>query len=176
MSEKTTNKVIKKKKPFKKAPAPAPPPAAPPAPPGPPPPPPDYVCNPKLQVPPSEAPRIVDYCLPEVIHRSTDSDDLKDRCEVQKENVTVKFYVSASNIVAQVYPNTMTMAEVKQDISRKFEVDPEFLVLKQHDRVLCNNVPIYWTSSDDFGIHEYLLLLNLPEGNTTRLNMNIYYE
>lgn len=174
MSEKSSKKVIKKKKkPFTKAPAPAPPPAAPP---GPPPPPPDYVCNPKLHVHPSEAPRIVDYCLPEVIHRSTDSDDLKDQCEVQKENVTVKFYVSASNIVAQVYPNTMTMAEVKQDISRKFEVDPEFLILKQYDRVLCNNVPIYWTGSDEFGIHEYHLLLNQPEGNTAKLNMNIYYE
>lgn len=171
MSEKKIVKKIAKKKPLVPKAEPEPP-----APPGPPPPPPDYVCNPKLQVPPSQAPRIVDYCLPEVIHRSTDSDDLKDQCEVAKENVTVKFFVTESNIVAQVYPNTMTMAEVKQDISRKFEVNPEFIILTQHGRVLCDNVPIYWTSSDDFGIHEFQLLLNLPEGNTTRLNMNVYYE
>lgn len=138
--------------------------------------PPTHVCNMQLNIDPSEQPRIRSICLPEVIHRSTDSEDQKDECWVDMENVTVKFQLSETNIVAQVYPNTITMAEVKQDISRKFEVDPSLLVLKQNDRVLCDNVPIYWTASDEFGIHEFELTLNLPEGNTTKLSMNVYYE
>lgn len=135
-----------------------------------------YVCNMQLNVDPSEQPRIRSICLPEVHHRSTDSEDQKDECLVDMENVTVKFHISETDTVAQVYPNTITMAEVKQDISRKFEVDPHLLILKQNNRVLCNNVPIYWTASDEFGIHEFELLLNLPEGNKTRLSMNVYYE
>lgn len=115
-------------------------------------------------------------CGPSYDQRSTESDPQEGDFFVDVENVTVKFYISKTKIVAQVYPNCMTMAEVKQDISRKFEVDPSVILIKQNNSLLCDNVPIHSTNFDEFGIHEFQLELNVPKGDNTKLSLNVYYE
>jgi len=92
--------------------------------------------------------------------------------------VTVKFRLSESDILAQVYPNCMTLGEVKQDVARKFEVEPGWLVLQQDGRILCDSVPLNSTALDEFGIHEFQLQL-YKEGTedlTSKLDLDVYYE
>ncbi|XP_068157239.1 IQ motif and ubiquitin-like domain-containing protein [Drosophila tropicalis] len=148
--------------------------------------PPSHVCNVQLNVDPSERPRVETGCGPAYDGRSTESEPHdNEECCVELENVTVKFHISQSQIVAQVYPNCMTMSEVKQDMARKFEVSPESLVLKQSGRILCDSVAINSTKFDSFGIHEFNLEL-LGAGVTKdgddsaisvpKLDLNVYYD
>ncbi|XP_067618057.1 IQ motif and ubiquitin-like domain-containing protein [Eurosta solidaginis] len=102
---------------------------------------------------------------------------------VPEENVTVKFRVAGSRIVAQVYSNRMTIADIKADISSKFEVDPKYVVLKQDEREIPNRCLLIQTDSNQFGIFEFDLELldeaemNLDEGvERPKLDLNIYYN
>ncbi|XP_075147763.1 IQ motif and ubiquitin-like domain-containing protein [Haematobia irritans] len=79
------------------------------------------------------------------------------------ENVTVKFRLAINQVIAQVYPNCMTLGEVKVDIGRRFEVAPDLLVLAQNNCILSDECRIRETDNDDFGIHEYALSLKPTE-------------
>jgi len=71
-----------------------------------------------------------------------------------------------------------TLGEVKQDVARKFEVEPGWLVLQQDGRILCDSVPLNSTALDEFGIHEFQLQL-YKEGTedlTSKLDLDVYYE
>ncbi|ALC47576.1 CG13855 [Drosophila busckii] len=138
---------------------------------------PSYVCNMQLHVHPEEQPRIRAICGPPYDMRSSESEKSEECC-VELENVTVKFHLAENEILAQLYPNCMTMAEVKQDIARKFEVDPEHLLLMQADRILCDSTPINSTDFDEFGIHEFQLKMKPPAGaaQQPKLDLNVYYD
>lgn len=79
------------------------------------------------------------------------------------ENVTVKFRLAINQVIAQVYPNCLTLGEVKTDIGRRFEVAPELLILTQNHRTLSDECRIRDTESDEFGIHEFGLSLNVVQ-------------
>lgn len=86
--------------------------------------------------------------------------DEEERDEIVNiENVTVKFRLTGNQVIAQVYPNCMTLGEVKTDIGRRFEVPSELLMLIQGQHVLSDDCRIRETDHDDFGIHEYGLEL-----------------
>lgn len=112
---------------------------------------------------------------------------------VDIENVTVKFRLKGNQTIAQIYPNCMTLAEVKTDIARRFEIEPELLVLKQGQDLLSDFCAIRETDSDEYGIHEYQLELNCklkslkPQQQTNendgseserqpKLDLNVYYR
>ncbi|XP_037729573.1 IQ and ubiquitin-like domain-containing protein [Drosophila subpulchrella] len=140
---------------------------------------PEYVCNVQLHVEPSERPRLPPGCPPPLDSRSTESEPQhSEECCVELENVTVKFRLSESDILAQVYPNCMTLGEVKQDVARKFEVEPGWLVLQQDGRILCDSVPLNSTALDEFGIHEFQLQLykDGTEDLTSKLDLDVYYD
>ncbi|XP_001358727.2 IQ and ubiquitin-like domain-containing protein [Drosophila pseudoobscura] len=141
--------------------------------------PPAFVRNVQLNVDPSERPKQPAGCAPVFDSNSTESEHTEEGC-VELENVTVKFRISEMDIVAQVYPNCMTLAEVKQDISRKFEVEPKLLVLRQENRPLCDSLPINSTKFDEFGIHEFELELLAPKDIGTeaapKLDLDVYYD
>ncbi|KAM7362629.1 IQ motif and ubiquitin-like domain-containing protein isoform 2-T2 [Cochliomyia hominivorax] len=80
---------------------------------------------------------------------------------VDIENVTVKFRLQGNQTIAQIYPNCMTLSEVKTDVARRFELEPELLVLKQGQEILSDFCAIKETDSDEYGIHEYQLELNI---------------
>ncbi|XP_017007619.2 IQ motif and ubiquitin-like domain-containing protein [Drosophila takahashii] len=140
---------------------------------------PEYVCNVQLHVEPSERPKLPPGCPPPLDSRSTESEPQhSEECCVELENVTVKFRISESDILAQVYPNCMTLGEVKQDIARKFEVEPGWLVLRQDGRILCDSVPLNSTALDEFGIHEFQLELYREgkEDQNSKLDLDVYYD
>uniref|UniRef100_A0A1I8QF59 IQ motif and ubiquitin-like domain-containing protein n=1 Tax=Stomoxys calcitrans TaxID=35570 RepID=A0A1I8QF59_STOCA len=109
--------------------------------------------SPATSTKPSESP-------PEMYSKNTE--DEQDEI-VTIENVTVKFRLAINQVIAQVYPNCMTLGEVKVDIGRRFEVAPELLVLAQNNRILPDEYRIRETENDDFGIHEYALSLKSLE-------------
>ncbi|XP_073815788.1 IQ motif and ubiquitin-like domain-containing protein [Musca autumnalis] len=79
------------------------------------------------------------------------------------ENVTVKFRLAINQVIAQIYPNCMTLGEVKIDIGRRFEVAPELLKLTQNNRIPADECRIRDTECDEFGIHEFGLSLKVGE-------------
>ncbi|KAI8130333.1 hypothetical protein FF38_04992 [Lucilia cuprina] len=113
---------------------------------------------------------------------------------VDIENVTVKFRLKGNQTIAQIYPNCMTLAEVKTDIARRFEIDANLLVLKQGQQILSDLCSIRETDNDEYGIHEYQLELNVKlkplkiedqeNGRSTeeessrqpKLDLNVYYS
>ncbi|TDG52438.1 hypothetical protein AWZ03_001268 [Drosophila navojoa] len=140
---------------------------------------PTTVCNMQLNVPPSQRPIVRSVCGPDYQPRSTES--VQSAISMEPQNVTVKFCIAPDKLIAQVYPNCMTMAEVKQDIARRFEVDPMMLLIKQEGSLICNTVPIYATISDEFGIHKFdLELAQKPKVDecdpTPKLSLRVYYE
>ncbi|BFF90480.1 IQ and ubiquitin-like domain-containing protein [Drosophila madeirensis] len=141
--------------------------------------PPAFVCNVQLNVDAAERPKQPAGCATAYDANSTESEHTEECC-VELENVTVKFHISDTDIVAQVYPNCMTLAEVKQDISRKFEVEPQLLVLRQDNRPLCDSLPINATKFDEFGIHEFQLELRVPKDigkdPVPKLDLDVYYD
>ncbi|XP_050328787.1 IQ and ubiquitin-like domain-containing protein [Bactrocera neohumeralis] len=99
------------------------------------------------------------------------------------ENVTVKFRVNGSRIVAQVYSNRSSIADIKTDIGSKFEVDPKYIRLTQNEREISNRCLLAQTDSNQFGIFEFDLdLLHISEMNLgdgmdpPKLDLNIYYN
>lgn len=99
------------------------------------------------------------------------------------ENVTVKFRVNGSRIVAQVYSNRSSIADIKTDIGSKFEVDPKYIRLTQNEREISNRCLLAQTDSNQFGIFEFdLELLHISEMNLgdgmdpPKLDLNIYYK
>lgn len=139
---------------------------------------PTNVCNMQLNVPHPQRPKVQALCGPDYMPRSTESEESTDN--VMTQNVTVKFCISPDNFIAQVYPNSMTINEVKQDISRRFEVDPMLLLIKQDGHLICNTVPIHSTIADEFGIHKFDLELVIPEvgecEEIPQLSLRVYYE
>ncbi|XP_065371639.1 IQ motif and ubiquitin-like domain-containing protein [Calliphora vicina] len=112
---------------------------------------------------------------------------------VDIENVTVKFRIKGNQTIAQIYPNCMTLSEVKTDIARRFEIEPKLLILKQGPQILSDLCSIRETDNDEYGIHEYLLELNVKlkplkiEQQTNankgeelerqpKLDLNVYYS
>lgn len=140
---------------------------------------PTTVCNMQLDVPPRQRPIVRAVCGPDYMPRSTES--VHSAISMEPQNVTVKFCIAPDKLIAQVYPNCMTMAEVKQDIARRFEVDPMLLLIKQEGSLICNTVPIYATIADEFGIHKFdLELAQKRKVNecdpTPKLSLRVYYE
>lgn len=112
---------------------------------------------------------------------------------VEIENVTLKFRLKGNQTIAQIYPNCMTLAEVKTDIARRFEVEPELLLLKQGSQILSDVCSIRETDIDEYGIYEYQLELNVKlkplkyqnqsnDNNVQesdiqpKLDLNVYYR
>ncbi|XP_017870410.1 PREDICTED: IQ and ubiquitin-like domain-containing protein [Drosophila arizonae] len=140
---------------------------------------PTTVCNMQLNVPPRQRPIVRSVCGPDYMPRSTES--VQSAISMEPQNVTVKFCIAPDKLIAQVYPNCMTMAEVKQDVARRFEVDPMLLLIKQEGSLICNTVPIYATISDEFGIHKFdLELAQKPKVDecdpSPKLSLRVYYE
>ncbi|XP_055850185.1 IQ and ubiquitin-like domain-containing protein [Episyrphus balteatus] len=113
---------------------------------------------------------------------SKDCDSHLSGCEdeiVEFENITVKLSISDAQVVAQIYPNCMTIEEVKKDIARKFEVDPKLLIICQCGKVLNDDSKLYDAERNDYGIYELTLGINEikdAKENTPILNLDIYYN
>ena len=93
------------------------------------------------------------------------------------KDVTVKFQISEAQIIAHAYPNIMTVEDIKEDISRKFRVSTDFLLLKENDRILPEDTKLCDIKSNDFGIVELDLILSEEAGyHNVNLDTNVYYS
>lgn len=95
-------------------------------------------------------------------------------------DLTVKFQITDTKIIAHSYKKTQTLKDIKRDIAAKFKVNDLFLDLYQNDdelvpsddSIVLNNLP-----RTKFGIVELQLKLNergLKE--CSKLDLNIYYS
>lgn len=51
--------------------------------------------------------------------------------QVNDRNITVRFELNKFDTVAQVYPEFITIADVLDDVSSKFQLLPKYLTIKQ---------------------------------------------
>lgn len=93
------------------------------------------------------------------------------------ENVTVKFHIISTEIVAHVYSNRLKIKEIKKDIAEKFKIDSEFLVITQNDEILNDKQRLFDLCKNEFGIID--LNLSLTKEAIKRniiFDINIYYR
>ncbi|XP_055385066.1 IQ and ubiquitin-like domain-containing protein [Condylostylus longicornis] len=112
--------------------------------------------------------------------REEREENIPDDSAFEYRKVTVKFQISDTEMVAQVYPNCLTIAEIKQDIGKKFEVDPKFLILRQFEGEYDDDYRLYETCSNEFGIVEFCLEISdkaiTEHGKIPELNLHVYYS
>lgn len=97
---------------------------------------------------------------------------------VNFEKLTVKFQISDTQTVAQVYPNCMTIAEIKTDLGRKFEVDPGVLIICQDGKEAEDSLKLEALTQNEFGIVETYLKLDEEQSKQKefKLDPQVYYR
>ncbi|XP_037943407.1 IQ and ubiquitin-like domain-containing protein [Teleopsis dalmanni] len=115
------------------------------------------------------------------IEHGTSSSGQFDEEIVQIENVTVKFRISESQIIAQIYPNRLTIMDIKKDLARKFEITPEVLCVMQHEAEVADSSLLMETNKNEFGIYEFCLKLQKSsrwdsKSKPAKLDLNVYYN
>ncbi|XP_058813955.1 IQ and ubiquitin-like domain-containing protein [Topomyia yanbarensis] len=113
------------------------------------------------------------------VTRSVENDCIDDEDALLLRDVTVKFHILKSQIVTHAYPNIYTVDEVKKDISKKFQIQPKFLVLRQLNSMnpLNDQQPLYNICDNEYGIVDVELDLteNADEENM-KLEPQVYYN
>lgn len=78
-------------------------------------------------------------------------------------NVTVKFKLNDTQTIAQVYPNNLTVEDIRKDISKKIQIDEKYLELwKENDFISNTNILLadVCCNTSGCGIVEFNLMLN----------------
>lgn len=97
--------------------------------------------------------------------------------DVPSENITVKFKVSETQIIAHSYFKGMTIDEVKKDIASKFKIDPKYLVIIHADAAVPNEIKLIEICKNNFGIIDVRLSLNdEATKDSIQLDVNVYYS
>lgn len=93
------------------------------------------------------------------------------------ENVTVKFHIISTQIVAHVYSNRLKIKDIKEDIGAKFKIESAYLVIAQNDEILTDNQSLYDLYKNSYGIIDLNLGLSKDAiKNNVVLDINIYYR
>lgn len=96
-----------------------------------------------------------------------------------KKPITVKIQVDANteNVIAANFHRNFNVGNLKEDISKKFNIISESLLVIQEDEEICNEHMLCNLLLNDFGIVEIKLKLTekaVSEGKA--LDTNIYYS
>lgn len=78
-------------------------------------------------------------------------------------NVTVKFKLNDTQTIAQVYPNNITVEDIRKDISKKIQIDEKYLDLYKENEFVANTNVLLADSclnTSGCGIVEFSLILN----------------
>lgn len=101
-----------------------------------------------------------------------------DQYDVVKD-VTVKFDTGdkGETQIAQKYKSNERIIQIKFDIAKKFDIEPDFVVLKQGDDYINDDYELHEILNNDYGIIELKLCLN-SEGiqNCAKLDIQQYYK
>lgn len=126
---------------------------------------------------------ISDYYQGEI--SSSDNNTIEDEDYDDDDNqiITVKFRITESQIIAQVYSISLTINEIKNDIAKKFDIDnPNYLIISQFNEELSDACKLSDLNTNEFGIIEFDLKINdniLNETDDVRkpeLNLKTYYR
>ncbi|XP_059620117.1 IQ and ubiquitin-like domain-containing protein [Phlebotomus argentipes] len=92
-------------------------------------------------------------------------------------DVTVKFQISESQIVAHVYDIRITIAEVKCDMGSKFHIPPNCLTIRQRGAPIDDTDTLQHLTRNDFGIIEvHLHLTDAAREAKMLLDLGTYYS
>lgn len=86
--------------------------------------------------------------MSEIVKHIVDELPLSEKCT----NIIVKFQLNTSHIVVQTYASNLTVAQIRKDLSGKFQVPDQYLQLKQFGRMLADTVHLRETEKNDYGI------------------------
>lgn len=97
----------------------------------------------------------------------------------KKSSITVKIYLpdDRENVLAVNFSNFTRIEELKQEIAKKFKVEPEDFVVLQKDEEISDDIELFDLQLNDFGIVE--LKLRLTEDAVELgvvLDTEIYYS
>lgn len=99
--------------------------------------------------------------------------------DCKKASITVKIYLpdDRENVLAVNFSNFTKIVELKQEIAKKFKVEPEDFVVLQKDEEISDDVELFDLQLNDFGIIEIKLRLTedaVEQG--VALDTEIYYS
>lgn len=117
--------------------------------------------------------------LPDTTSTELDGEIVDEDEVLLLKDVTVKFRIFKSQIVTHAYPNIYTIEEVKKDISKKFQIQPKFLILKQSssERVLEDVLNLFDVCDNNYGIVNMdLELAESAREENIRLEPQVYYK
>lgn len=117
--------------------------------------------------------------LPDTTSTELDGEEVDEDDLLVLKDVTVKFRILKSQIVTHAYPNIYTIEEVKKDISKKFQIQPQFLILKQSssERILEDVLRLFDVCDNNYGIVNMdLELAESAREENIRLEPQVYYK
>lgn len=93
------------------------------------------------------------------------------------KDVTVKFQIDETQTIAQTYQNTVAIADIKQDVAEKFQIEVNNLILRQYDEELFDQTQLAAVVRNDFGVVE--LQVDLTDEAVEAdliLDTNVYFS
>lgn len=99
--------------------------------------------------------------------------------EVKETSRQVKIQIAedTENVIAVNYPIESTIKNLKDDISKKFKVTMEDLLVFQNGDEICNEHLLEELDLNEFGIIEIVLTLTTEAlDNGIKLDSNVYYS
>lgn len=92
-------------------------------------------------------------------------------------DVTVKFQIDETQTIAQAYRNTTAIADIRQDVADKFQLEVRFIVFKQYDEELVDTKVLREVCRNEFGVVEIQVdLTDEAVDNDVALDTSIYYR
>jgi hypothetical protein len=96
-----------------------------------------------------------------------------------KKTITAKIQIAddTENVIALNFPDNFNVENLKEDLSKKFNIKSENLLVFQNDEEIRNENLLAELKLNDFGIIEILLKLNdaaIDEG--VKLDTTVYYS
>lgn len=97
----------------------------------------------------------------------------------KKSSITVKIYLAddRENVLAVNFSNFTRIEELKQEVAKRFKVEPEDFVVLQKDEEISDDIELFDLQLNDFGIVE--IKLSLTEDAVELgvvLDTEIYYS
>lgn len=116
-----------------------------------------------------------------------DSSHKETTARIPDKNITVRFELNEFDTVAQVYPESLSIGEVVEDVALKFQLLPKYLSIKQKfGAKITKNAKLFQLCTNTFRILDVKLGLSdlanhinesiCNEHEKIRLDTNFYYR
>jgi hypothetical protein len=94
-----------------------------------------------------------------------------------QDNVTMKFHISDTEVVAHHFPAACSIAAIKHEIGKKFRIDPMYLSMRQGGQTVEDGSRLGEIDMNKFGIVDVeLAVSDLGMRNGIVLDTSAYYR